>query len=234
MAEHGGLATADATARRLPLSRERVLRAAVALADREGIDAVSMRRLGQELSVEAMSLYNHVANKEEILNGMVDVIVGEIEPATPGASWRAALRQRVLSARLALLRHPWASAVVASRKTVTPTMMQYMDSVAGILRNGGFSVDLVHHTFHVMGSRILGFAQELYDDSEQLAESPEIAEVMLRGMSEQYPHLAEMALSATHDETIVGTGCDDQFEFEFGLDLILEGLERLRSNTSAA
>ena len=220
--------------RRLPLSRERVLRAAVALADREGIDAVSMRRIGQELGVEAMSLYNHVANKDEILDGMVDVIVSEIEPPAPGVGWRDALRQRVLSARRALLRHPWASAVVASRKTVTPTMMQYMDSVAGILRNGGFSVDLTHHTFHVMGSRILGFAQELYDDSEQLAESPEIMEVMLRGMSERYPHLAEMATSVTHDETIVGAGCDDQFEFEFGLDLILDGLERLRRSTSAA
>lgn len=234
MADQVATATDDGTGRRLPLTRDRVLRAAVALADREGIDAVSMRRLGQELSVEAMSLYNHVANKEEILNGMVDVIVGEIEPAAVDAGWRDALRQRVLSARRALLRHPWASAVMASRKTVTPTMMEYMESVARILRAGGFSVDLTHHTFHVMGSRILGFTQELYDDSEQLAESPEIAEVMLRGMSEQFPNLAEMALSATHDGTIVGTGCDDQFEFEFGLDLILDGLERLRSSASAA
>lgn len=217
---------------RVPLSRERVLRAAVDLADRSGIEAISMRKIGLALGVEAMSLYNHVANKEDILDGMVDVVVSEIDPPARGSDWRTAMRNRVLSAREALLRHPWASAVIVSRVNMTPTMLRYMDSVAGILRNGGFSVDLTHHTIHVMGSRVLGFVQELYDDSEGLADSPDMAAIMLQQMADEYPHITELAMEITHDDdSIVGKGCDDQFEFEFGLDLILDGLERLRDTT---
>jgi AcrR family transcriptional regulator len=213
---------------RAPLSRERVLGAAVRLADRDGIESVSMRRLGQELGVEAMSLYNHVAHKEDLLDGLVDVVVAEIDPPI-SADWRTAFRERVLAARRVLLRHPWASGAITSRKTVTPTVMAYMDSTIGILRDGGFSVDMTHHVMHVLGSRILGFAQELYDDSEALAESPEIAAMMLEQLAGSYPHLSELAQAVTHDaESTVGTGCDDQFEFEFALDLILDGLERLR------
>jgi AcrR family transcriptional regulator len=218
----------DAPARRAPLTRDAVLRAAVAYADRDGIEALSMRRLGQELGVEAMSLYNHVANKEDLLDGMVDVVVGEIEPPAEGARWKARLRRRILSAREALLRHPWASSVIGSRRTLTPAVMEYMESMARILREGGFSIDLVHHAFHVLGSRILGFAQELYDDSEALADSPEIAAVMLQQMADRFPYLTEMATQVTHGDPIVGSGCDDQFEFEFGLDIVLDGLERLR------
>lgn len=199
------------------------------LADQEGIDGLSMRRLGQELGVEAMSLYNHVANKEDLLDGMVDVAVGEIDPPLADADWRAVYRARVLAARRTMLRHPWASAAIVSRKTITPTMMGYMDSMAGVLRDGGFSVDLTHHAMHIMGSRNLGFAQELYDDSEALAESPEIVAAMLEQMAGAYPHLTDIAKAVSHEEaTIVGTGCDDQFEFEFALDLILDGMERLR------
>lgn len=220
-------ATVRSAKRRLPLSRERVLRAGVRLADREGIDSLSMRRLGQELGVEAMSLYNHVANKEEILDGIVDVIVGEIDPPISGADWKATMRTRVLAARQVLLRHKWASTVIASRVNVTPAMMGYMDSICGILRKGGFSVDMTHHALHIMGSRILGFVQELYDDSEKLAESPEIAAMMLQ-MAGQYPYLTELATQVSHDEeSIVGSGCDDQVEFEIALDLILDGLDRL-------
>jgi len=220
-------------AKRLPLSRERVLRAAVRLADREGIDSLSMRRLGQELRVEAMSLYNHVANKEEILDGIVDVVVGEIDPPISGADWKTTMRRRVLAARQILLRHPWASAVIASRVNVTPAMMGYMDSMCGILRKGGFSVDMTHHALHIMGSRILGFVQELYDDSEKLAESPEIAAMMLKQMADQYPYITELATQVSHDEeSIVGSGCDDQVEFEIALDLILDGLDRLRETES--
>jgi AcrR family transcriptional regulator len=222
-------ATLRSAKRRLPLNRERVLRAAVRLADREGIDSLSMRRLGQELRVEAMSLYNHVANKEEILDGIVDVVVGEIDPLISGADWKTTMRRRVLAARQVLLRHPWASAVIASRVNVTPTMMGYMDSMCGVLRNGGFSVDMTHHALHIMGSRILGFVQELYDDSEKLAENPDMAAIMLKQMADQYPHLTELATQISHDEeSIVGTGCDDQVEFEIALDLILDGLDRLR------
>lgn len=214
-------------ARRAPLDREQVLRAAVKLADLDGIEAVSMRRVGQELGVEAMSLYNHIGGKDELLDGMTDMVVSEIDPVADGLAWKAALRQRILAARAVMLRHPWASTVIASRKTISTTMMGYFESMVGLLRAGGFSVDLTHHALHVLGSRILGFAQELYDDTESLAESPEIAEIMLRQMSAAYPNLAEMASQVMHDDsTIVGSGCDDQFEFEFALDLILDGLER--------
>jgi AcrR family transcriptional regulator len=207
----------------------------VRLADREGIEGLSMRRLGQKLGVEAMSLYNHVKNKDDLLDGMVDVVVAEIEPRLADADWRIVFRERVLAARKAMLRHPWAAAVIVSRKTITPTMMGYMDSMAGILRNGGFSIDLTHHAMHLMGSRVLGFAQELYDDSEALSESPAMVSAMLEQMAGAYPHLAEIARTVVHDEaSVVGTGCDDQFEFEFALDLILDGLERLRTSGRAA
>ncbi len=222
------MATRTRTEPRLPLTKARVFEAAVALADRDGIEAVSMRRLGQELGVEAMSLYNHVANKEEVLDGMVDVVVSEVPAPLPNPDWKASLRQRILSARESLVRHPWASAVMVTRTTMTPTMLGYMDSTLGILRRGGFSVDLTHHAIHVLGSRMVGFAQELYDDNDELAASPEVAAVMMQQMSSAYPYISEMAMSVTHDEaSVVGTGCDDQFEFEFALDLILDGLERL-------
>ena len=222
------MATRTRTEPRLPLTKARVFDAAVALADRDGIEAVSMRRLGQELGVEAMSLYNHVANKEEVLDGMVDVVVSEVPAPLPNPDWKASLRQRILSARESLVRHPWASAVMVTRTTMTPTMLGYMDSTLGILRRGGFSVDLTHHAIHVLGSRMVGFAQELYDDNDELAASPEVAAVMMQQMSAAYPYISEMAMSVTHDEaSVVGTGCDDQFEFEFALDLILDGLERL-------
>ncbi len=221
------IATQTGIEARTPLTRERVLQAAVVLADREGIGSVSMRKVAGELGVEAMSLYNHVANKEDILDGMVDIVVGEIDPPLEGVDWRTATRARILSGREALLRHPWASAVMASRVTMTGTVMLYMESMMAILRQGGFSVDLTHHTIHVLGSRIFGFAQELYDDSEALAESPDIA--MLEQMASQFPYLAELAAQVTHEGATVGIGCDSQLEFEFGLDIMLDGLERLRA-----
>ena len=150
--------------RRVPLSRDRVLRAAVALADDAGIESLSMRKLAQELGVVPMALYKHVANKEELLDGMVDVVVGEIDPPVHGTDWKSAVRQRILSARRALLRHPWASRVLESRTNPTPLVLGYMDSMIGMFRAGGFSVDLTHHVMHTVGSRIFGFTQELFDD----------------------------------------------------------------------
>jgi AcrR family transcriptional regulator len=221
--------TEPAAERRTPLNRERVLRAAVELADREGIEAVSMRRLGQELGVEAMSLYNHVAKKEDLLDGMVEFIVGEIGPVSDGSDWKTVARSRILSARRVMLRHPWASEVIVSRRQPGPLMMGYMDGMGGIMLRGGFSVDLMHHAFHALGSRVLGFSQELYDDSGELQVAPEMQALMLRQMAEAYPNLAAVAAQVAHDEaSVVGTGCDDQFEFEFALDLILNGLEGLR------
>ena len=212
---------------RLPLSRDRVLRAAVALADQGGVDALSMRKLAQELGVVPMALYKHVASKDELLDGMIDVVVGEIDPPAAGTDWKTAMRRRVLSARAALLRHPWASRVIESRTTPTPTVLSYMDSMIGILRAGGFSIDLTHHAVHAMGSRLLGFTQELYDDSMDL--DPEATAAMAQQMAGRYPHIAELVMAITHDPTsVVGRGCDDQFEFEFALDLMLDGLERLR------
>jgi AcrR family transcriptional regulator len=212
---------------RLPLSRERVLRAAVALADEVGADALSMRRLAQELGVVPMALYKHVASKDELLDGMIDVVVGEIDPPATGLDWKATIRRRVLSARAALLRHPWASRVIEGRAEATPTVLAYMDSMIGILRAGGFSIDLTHHAMHAMGSRLLGFTQELFDDTADLG--PEQAEVMVRELAAAYPNITELVTAITHDQaSVVGPGCDDQFEFEFALDLMLDGLERLR------
>jgi AcrR family transcriptional regulator len=212
---------------RAPLSTQRVLRAAVALADAGGVEALSMRKLAQQLGVVPMALYKHVANKDELLDGMVDVVVGEIDPPPEGTDWKTAIRRRVLSARSALLRHPWASRVLESRTDPTPTVLQYMDSMIGIFRAGGFSIDLTHHAMHAMGSRLLGFSQELFDDSVDL--DPAATAVMLQRMAGRYPSITELVTAITHDDaSVVGQGCDDQFEFEFALDLLLDGLERLR------
>ncbi|HEX6678374.1 MAG TPA: TetR/AcrR family transcriptional regulator C-terminal domain-containing protein [Actinomycetes bacterium] len=224
----------DATAQpRVPLSKERVLRAAVAVADEGGVDALSMRKIAQELGVVPMALYKHVANKDELLDGMVDVVVGEIDPPAGGTDWKTAIRQRVLSARDALLRHPWASQVIESRTSATPAVLAYMDSMIGIFRAGGFSIDLTHHAMHAMGSRLLGFTQELFDDTADV--SPEAAAAMLREFAGRYPSITEIVTAITHDDaSVVGQGCDDQFEFEFALDLMLDGLERLRNGDHAS
>jgi AcrR family transcriptional regulator len=213
---------------REPLSRDRILRAAVALADAGGVDSISMRRIAQELGVVPMALYKHVAGKDELLDGMLDVVVGEIDPPIEGTDWRTTMRERVLSARRALLRHPWASRVLESRGEPTPTVIVYMDSMMGVFLSGGFSVDLMHHAMHVMGSRILGFSQELFDDTASMP-AEEAAEMWTR-MADVYPNIAKLipVATTTHDGPVVGGGCDDQFEFEFALDLILDGLERLR------
>jgi AcrR family transcriptional regulator len=212
---------------REPLSRERVLRAAVALADEDGAEALSMRRIAQELGVVPMALYKHVANKDELLDGMVDAVVGEIDPPASGTGWKTAIRQRVLSARRVLLRHPWASQVIESRRNPTPAVLEYMDSMIGMFRAGGFSIDLTHHAMHAMGSRLLGFTQELFDDTAGV--DPRAQAAMLRQLAGTYPNITELVAAITHDqESVVGPGCDDQFEFEFALDLMLDGLERLR------
>ena len=214
---------------RTPLSRERVLRAAISLADEAGMESLSMRKLADELGVKAMSLYNHVTNKEDLLNGMVDILVGEIDLSTDNADWKTAMRNRMLSAREVLVRHPWAYRVIESRKTVTSTMLKYMDSIIGIFRDGGFSIDLAHHAMHALGSRLLGFTQELFDDSDELAASPDVAALLLQQMTDDYPNISAMMMQISHDEeSTIGSGCDDMVEFVFTIDLILDGLERLR------
>jgi AcrR family transcriptional regulator len=220
---------AEAT-RRIPLNRDRVLTAAVVLADAAGIESLSMRRLAQELGVVPMALYKHVANKEELLDGMVDVLVAEIDPPASDAGWKNAVRLRVLSARKSLLRHPWARQVLESRTTRTPAVLGYMDSFIGMFLAGGFSVDLTHHVMHALGSRMWGFTQELFDDSANAVPAdlaPEMQAAMLHEMAQRYPNILQVALAANHDDgSVVSQGCDDQFEFEFALDLLLDGFER--------
>jgi hypothetical protein len=132
-------------------------------------------------------------------------------------------------------RHPWASAVIASRTDASPVVMRYMDSMGGIMRRGGFSVDLMHHAFHALGSRVLGFTQELFDDSNSNAMAPDVQELMIRQMAHEYPNLTAVMEQVVHDEeSVVGSGCDDQFEFEFAIDVILDGLEALRQREAGA
>ena len=212
---------------RVPLTKERILQTAVALADAGGVESASMRRIAQELDVVPMALYRHVANKHELQDGMLDVVVGEIDPPTDGADWKTGVRARILSARRALLRHPWASPVMESRTEPTPTVLAYMDSMIGMFLAGGFSMDLMHHAMHAMGSRLMGFTQELFNDRTDV--DPAVEADMWRALAGAYPNIAQLAALVNHDDTsVVGAGCDDQFEFEFALDLMLDGLERLK------
>lgn len=204
---------------RAPLSRERVLRAAVALADQSGIDSMTMRKLGQELGVEAMSLYNHVANKDDILDGIVDLVLGDIEVPGTGTHWRTAMRQRAISAHEVLLAHPWAATLVMSRFSIGPGMTRYLDATLGRLREGGFSVEGALDAWHALDSHIYGFTlQELnlpfeVEDTQRVS-----AEVLGQLSADEFPHVVEVITQ------IMRTGREEHFEF--GLDLILDGLER--------
>jgi AcrR family transcriptional regulator len=210
---------------RVPLNKARVLEAAVAFADEHGIEALSMRSLSEGLGVVPMALYKHVTNKEELIDGMIDVVVGEIDPPKTGVSWKSAVRQRILSARQAQLRHPWASRAMESRSVPTLFVLNYMDSMIAMFLAGGFSPDLTHHVMHALGSRMFGFGQELYTGAHGAAPVGEAR----RQFALMFPNIAAIAIGADHDhETTVGPGCDDQFEFEFALDLVLDGFEVLR------
>ncbi|MEU4197083.1 TetR/AcrR family transcriptional regulator C-terminal domain-containing protein [Kribbella sp. NPDC026611] len=218
-------------AERTPLSRERVLRAAVEIADADGLPAVTMRRIGEALSAEAMSLYYHVANKNALLDGLVDVLMEEITEAVgkldPKPDWKAALRQQILAARQVMLRHPWAPRLLESRTTMRPAVVLYHDGIVGLMRSGGFSNDLAHHALHALGSRALGFSQELFDPGEAASDADM---EMFAQMADQLPNLAGMLAEVAHDDPDSTIGwCDDQAEFEFALDLLLDGLERLNA-----
>jgi AcrR family transcriptional regulator len=177
-----------------------------------------------------MALYKHVANKDELLDGMIDAVAQEIDPPLEGVPWKTAVRERILSARRALLRHPWASRVMESRTQPTPTVLAYMDSMIGMFRAGGFSIDLTHHAMHAMGSRLMGFTQELFNDNTDT--DAEMESEMWGSMADALPNVYELYLAVSHeDASVVGPGCDDQFEFEFALDLLLDGLEALRDRS---
>lgn len=216
---------------RNPLSRERVLRTAVRVADEDGLQALTMRRLADELDAEAMSLYYHFAKKEDILDGVVDMIAAEINEAidrlapVAGESWKQTARRRILTAREVMLRHPWAPAVFETRTTVSPVVLRHYDGLLGLMRAGGFSSDLAHHSLHALGSRALGFTQELFTPVGGAAAASDPAAAA--GLAAQFPNLAGLLADITHDDPDSTLGwCDDRAEFEFALDLILDGLDR--------
>ena len=210
---------------RARLSRERVLRAAVLLADSGGLDALTMRRLGEELGVEAMSLYKHVANKDDLLDGMVDLVFGEIDLPTEGTDWRTAMRARAVSARAALNRHPWATALMQSRTAPGAATLRHHDTVIGTLRKSGFSVVLTAHAFSAIDAYVYGFAlQERSLPFETLEQAEEVGRQMFARMpAGAYPHLTELTV-----QHVLQPGYDYGDEFEYGLDLLLDGLGRAR------
>jgi AcrR family transcriptional regulator len=212
--------------RRAPLSRERVLRAALRLVDAGGHDALSMRNLGKELGVEAMSLYNHVANKEDILDGLVDIVFAEIAVPTPGeADWKGAMRDRAISVRAALNRHRWAVGLMEGRLNPGPASLRNHDAVMGCLREAGFPFRAAVHASSVIDAYIYGFAlQEKglpFETPDQVSEVMEIQRQNVPAMDD-YPYLVEVATE------MAKAGYDYATEFEFGLDLILDALERYR------
>ena len=214
--------TAGTQPPRIPLTRERVLHAAVALADESGSESLSMRKLGDAVGVEAMSLYHHVTNKEDLLDGMIDVVFGEIDLSFCGEDWKTAMRQRGISARRVLSRHGWAIGFMESRSSPGPATLRHHDAVIGCLRDAGFSIELAAHAFSVLDSYIYGFAlQERSLPFPTPEETAELAQDILAGIpADTYPHLAE--LTTQH---VLRPGYDYGDEFEFGLDLILDGLE---------
>jgi AcrR family transcriptional regulator len=200
-----------------------VLRAAVALADRGGIESLTMRRLGEALGVEAMSLYNHVAGKDALLDGMIDLVFGEIDLPGEEAGWKPAMRQRAISAREVLARHRWAIGLMESRRTPGPANLRHHDAVLRILRDAGFSLELTAHAYSALDSYIYGFAlQEASLPFQTPEETAAVAEtIMSEFTADAYPHLTELAVGH-----VLQPGYDYGDEFGFGLDLLLDGLER--------
>jgi AcrR family transcriptional regulator len=211
-----------ADAPRIPLSRERLLEAAIAVADAGGITALTIRSVAAELGVKPMSLYHHVAGKEAIIDGVIDVVFAEIALPPEDAGWREALHIRAHSARAVLRRHPWATPFMESRSNPGPATLRHHDAVLGALRRGGFPVALAAHAYSVMDSYIYGFALE----EAALPFTPQDVGDAVEGFLGQfeprdYPHLVEMAM-----EHVLKPGYDYSAEFDFGLELILDGLER--------
>jgi AcrR family transcriptional regulator len=211
----------ESPAERVPLSRERVLRGAVAVADAAGIGALTMRSLATELGVKPMSLYHYVAGKDEILDGIVDLVFSEIELPAADGDWRSQMRRRAVSARLALRRHPWAIGLMESRANPGPATLRHHDATLGALRTAGFSVAMTAHAYALLDSYIYGFALQeaaLPFNSETVTEATEAIMGVFAG---EYPHLTEMAA-----EHILRPGYDFGDEFEIGLTVILDALTR--------
>jgi AcrR family transcriptional regulator len=217
-----------ATRPRTPLSRERVLRTALALADASGIESLTMRKLGEAVGVEAMSLYNHVPSKGDLLDGLIDLVFSEIELPSGADGWKTAMRQRAISARAVLSRHRWAIGLMESRTSPGPATLRHHDAVIGCLRQAGFPVALAAHAYSALDSYIYGFAlQEAslpFDTSEQTSELAQA--IVAQFPADEYPHLAEFTF-----EHVLRPGYDYGSEYEFGLDLILDGLEKALDQT---
>ena len=218
---------------RTPLSRERVVAAALELADAEGIPAITMRRLAADLGVEAMSLYHHVPGKERLLDGLTDAVLGEINAAVTARvrsddTWSTALRHRCLAAREVMVRHRWAPGLLSSRSSIPAGLYPYYEEILATMFRGGLSYHLGHRAIHALGSMVLGFTQELFSpDAEGGTMDEESAEAEFAAMSAVLPHLTAMVASEVHDNDEDPLGwCDSQNEFEFTLDLLLAGLVR--------
>lgn len=207
------------------LNHDRVVQAAVALADESGIEALSMRKLGERLGVEAMSLYKHVANKDDLLDGMVDRVFAEIGLPGEERSWRTAMRRRAVSVRAALKAHPWAVPMMQSRANPGPGTLAHLDALIKILRGAGFSIALTAHALSVIDAYVYGFAMQEkalpFDNQER---STEVVQQILAAMrADEFPHLVEFSR-----EHVLKPGFDYGLEFEWGLDLMLDALERAR------
>ncbi|MEZ5096070.1 MAG: TetR/AcrR family transcriptional regulator [Nocardioides sp.] len=214
---------------REPLSRPVVVAAAVALADAEGLDAVSMRRLAERLGVVPMALYKHVADKDDLVDAMVDQLIAELDPPPPPSGrdgWLAAVRGTIRSARAAVLRHPWARRAIETRTRRTPAVLGHMETLTQLFLAGGLSPDLTHHAMHLLGNRIWGFSPELFNapvgpTSARSRRTPPPDPA-------HYPGILAIAADATARRPDA-TGCDEDFEFDFALDVILTGVARLHA-----
>lgn len=219
--------------KRAPLSRDRLLAAAVEIADAEGVGAVTMRRVSAAVGVEAMSLYHHLPGKEALLDGLVDTVGAEVaeqirvvEEAEGSLEWAATLRRRFLTARTVMLRHPWAPGLIGSRTSIPPSAYAIYENLLATMIGAGFSYHLAHRALHSFGSMPLGFVQELFNPSAG-ADADEMPEAELAAMAEVLPHLTAMVAAELHDnnDDVLGW-CDSQSEFEFTLDLLLDGFAR--------
>jgi AcrR family transcriptional regulator len=209
--------------KRVPLSRARVLQTAIAIADASGSSALTMRSLAQALQVKPMAVYHHVANKEEILDGIIDLVFSEIDLPPADTDWKAAMRQRAIAARNVLSLHPWAIPLMESRSNPGPATLRQHDAVIATFRRAGFSIRMTAHAYSLLDSYLYGFAlQESVSLPFDATTAPELAEkVLAQFPTDDYPHLAELAT-----EHVLQPGYDYGNEYEFGLDLILDGLEK--------
>lgn len=216
--------------RRERLNRQRVLHGAIDLADTIGLPALSMRRLAGALGVAPMALYKHVSDKEDLLDGMVDVVIDRFEAPPPGLDWRDEARNRILEARRVVMAHPWARQAIESRTHRTVTVLGHLDAVTAAFLRGGLSPQLTHHVMHAIGNRVWGFSPEMFnppaDDEARPAAPPD--DTTLAEFAARFPAIASVAGAATAgDPARLVAGCDEDFEFRFALDLLLDGADRL-------